>query len=254
MSCVTCDGPQALPPTHAQIIINAQPTHHIPTDIRAHISARFGDTIAPGSMVVLWRGTDVTAQTVEAFAGPEGVGWVELRTMPEPGHYVIHPALYRCRVPDCRNDSDIPDWADPDPRCPVCGNDAQPALVFEAHVQTVIRHGATMIVRGVTLTTHPARRPDDDGRPGFTGLDPDQLIRDKIQAMVADGLDLPPDGGSVTVALPPADPAVWGQDRGSLEEADEQARLDSAVEQLRALGWTIEAPAVDDRPADPGPS
>lgn len=256
MTCVTCDGTQALPPTHSLSPDNpgyALGLSGKRADIHAHTSARFGDVIAPGALAVLWRGMDMTAQCVEAFAGPEGVGWVEIRTMPEPGRYTLHAARHRC--PHCGLHD--PQDQDHDGACPQCGDDTPPVVDRPAHTQTTIRYGATVIVRGVELITHPARRPDQIRTVDPVAPTGDDVIRDKIQAMVDAGV-IGEGAGLPGAERKPIDPDVWGSDvditdhvthaevapgREPIEMADaERDHINAVADQLRQLGWTIEPP------------
>ncbi|MGH2684166.1 MAG: hypothetical protein ACRDJP_01700 [Actinomycetota bacterium] len=107
MSCVTCE-------------ITPPEGHGGPIRINAgHIGIRFGD--GGLGLAVLYRGMDVTLQAVEAFAGGEDDGWVEMRVVSSDGTPTIHPA--------------------------------DPERGIEAHVVTVIRRGQTHIARGSQLVT-----------------------------------------------------------------------------------------------------
>ena len=198
MSCVTCDGPSILPATHS-LSTGGGPFTPVRHDDRAHISTGLGHHIAPGGMCVLYRGQDITAQCIEAFAGPEGVGWAEMRLMPSAGSYVLHPAGYEC-VGVCTHLTHAPTWPtvtdggiEQDPACPDCGCGLPPVQVYPAHTETVIRHGQVMIVDGVELITHPTRDPrrehGETGAAIFTGGETgDDHIREQIRAMDAAGL------------------------------------------------------------------
>lgn len=145
MSCLTCE----VTPPEEKLSPERLGPHHI--------GVRFGD-FGMG-WAVLFRGYDVTLQTVEALAGEDG--WVEMRVMTDSGGPVIHPgATPKC--PMCDADRE-PVGHDPDMRdgidwgaCPApCGTLDEPVVDYPVHVVTVIRRGMVQIVHGAELISGP---------------------------------------------------------------------------------------------------
>lgn len=148
MSCVTC---QVTPPPERS---SDGPVHE------GHVAHRFGD--GGLGLAVLYRGRDVTLQAVEAFAGPEGEGWVEMRLMTDDMGPVLHPAAEPV-CPACgvdRYETEEDPTADGMPggygvACPKCGSQALPERAYGAHVVTVIRRGPVQVVRGTEVISGP---------------------------------------------------------------------------------------------------
>lgn len=150
MSCVTCE---TTPPEEKTA---PEPVGH------HHIGERFG-TYGLG-WAVIYRGRDVTLQCVEALAGDEDTGWVEMRIVNLDGEPTIHAgADWTCS--GCGAPRQAPEtvdgWPDPDstdvtrwPTCD-CGDVDRPTRAYEPHVVTVIRRGMVQIAKGATLITGP---------------------------------------------------------------------------------------------------
>jgi hypothetical protein len=156
MSCVTCE---VTPPDgHTAALLAAGKT--IP-DIPGHVSARGTTRYYLGflGLHVIWRGRNVTAQTVEAMPGDEHSGWVELLLLDDNGAPQLHAARYVCANPECEQDTGghatwPPDGDDPeDAHCPTCYNSAPPRRLFEDHAVTVIRTGPVHVSHGTTIHT-----------------------------------------------------------------------------------------------------
>ena len=142
MSCVTCE-------------ITPPEGHGGPRLHDGHISARHGDTFTLG-LAVLFRGQDWTLQTVEAMAGDETDGWIEVRLISPDGTPTIHPpGPHIC--PDCA--APRPDYDEGGDAtavfCPGCGTPHKPVPKWPAHPVTVIRQGHVQIIRGTQLITGP---------------------------------------------------------------------------------------------------
>lgn len=151
MSCVTCE---ITPPAGHGGPMRIHPTRHV--------GHRLGDTI-PGDAVILFRGQDWSLQTVEAYAGDETTGWVEVRIINGDGAPTIHRAGPLV-CPGCAGPREpaetVDGWPDPAstgvtrwPVCPGCGNSDRPTLTHPAHVVTTIRWGDVTIVRGTDVET-----------------------------------------------------------------------------------------------------
>jgi len=154
MSCVTCE----ITPPAEHSLANLTPEQAATPGYIAqrlhpgHIGCRLGDTFTLG-LAVLYRGRDVTLQCVEAHAGNDDSGWVEMRIVNSDGTPTFHrpgpPICADCGTDWPAEDNDEP----PIPGCPKCSSITPPAPKWPAHVVTVIRPGPTTIIRGVDLHT-----------------------------------------------------------------------------------------------------
>jgi len=147
VTCVTCEvtpPPEKLSPT---------PVHE------GHIGVRF----APIGLgwCILYRGRDVTDQTVEALAGDEDSGWVELRPVRESdGAPIIHGPgpVEALRCPSCGTEwavtgEPVTDVDLSEAVCVDCPAQLGPVRAYKAHAMTVIRPGEVRILRGAELLT-----------------------------------------------------------------------------------------------------
>lgn len=145
MSCLTCE---VTPP-------DEKTTPHRAGE--HHIGVRFGDYGL--GWAVLFRGRDVTLQTVEALAGDDG--WVEMRVMTDSGGPVLHPGAEPA-CPACGGGRTVLEERDGQPDglwmwkiCDNCGDAQPPTIAYGPHVVTVARRGMVQIVRGAQLVSGP---------------------------------------------------------------------------------------------------
>lgn len=150
MTCLTCE---VTPPPEKTAPEPAGPHH---------IGVRFGHYGL--GWAVLFRGQDWTLQTVEALAGDEETGWVEVRLVNGDGTPTIHGPgpVEAVRCPTC--DVDRPLSGEPvmhvdlaETACPDCSTQMEAVHAHEPHVVTVIRRGMVQIVRGADVITGPDR-------------------------------------------------------------------------------------------------
>lgn len=147
MSCVTCE-------------ITPPPEKTSPDRVHdGHIGVRFGD--GGLGLAVLYRGHDVTLQCVEAVAGDEDTGWVEMRIVNGSGEPTIHhaadPICPACAGP--REPEEIVAGFTAWKACDHCGYTNRPDVAYGPHVVTVIRRGLTHIARGAHLILGPQPEP-----------------------------------------------------------------------------------------------
>lgn len=164
MSCLTCE---VTPPPEK-------------TGDRAgphHIGQRFGD--GGLGLAVLFRGQDWTLQTVEALAGDEATGWVEVRIVNTDGTPTIHGPgpiehvyCYRCNTKNLVTDEQAMLIANGevelDTACPNGCGPRDVVTAWPAHVVTVIRYGLVQIVRGTEVTSGPPVPITEDTALGET--------------------------------------------------------------------------------------
>jgi hypothetical protein len=130
-----------------------------------HIGQRFGD--GGLGLAVLFRGQDWTLQTVEAMAGDEETGWVEVRIVNNDGTPTIHGPgpVEAIRCPSCG--TEWPISGEPVDRidlsestCPDCDVHLEPVHAHGAHVVTVLRRGHVQIIRGTEVISGPVEATD----------------------------------------------------------------------------------------------